>query len=228
MNKFGVGYFHNVCLNYFQNEKLEDVKNICKIETTMEKWFQCEIVLSFVQERYEVLSNEIYNEKYGSLKEEWDSYKGDWEKIVAEASVYKNSSQKADIVIEKDDESLVCEIKLIWMYDEVCRSKEQFEIILNRVLQNNEIFDDAKKMKELAQPFAHRCLTIFASIDEKSFPNGNIDMKEIVKSCLEKEGYKLKNIFSNKIGTYDTDYSQFYDDHKYKYEIFIINIELGA
>jgi hypothetical protein len=233
MKTISAEYFHDICLNYFQKRRSEEIKNIFKIETTMEKWFQCEILLSFVQKKYEVFSSEIYNEKYGEIedKTKWDSYPDDWKIVTSEASVYNDSRKKADIVIEKDDESIVSEIKLIWMYDEVCKDELEFEQYLYKILLKNEVFEDAKKMQGLAQSFNCRCLTIFASIDKKCFVNTNIDMKEIIERCFEeeKEGYEIKNILCDKITSYETkDYSHFYEDHKeYKHDIFIINIELN-
>ena len=238
MKTFGVEYFHNICLNYFQNKRLEEIKNICKIETTMEKWFQCEVILSFVQEGFEVFSSEIYNEKYGTITDEtlWNSYSNVWQIVTAEASVYKDPRKKADIVIEKEDESLVCEIKWIWMYDEVCRDEIEFEKILRKIIDKNEVFEDAKKNQDLAQPFNHHCLTIFASIDKKSFSYEKDVMKKKIENCFkkEKEGYEIEKILCDKITSYETrDYLHFYendkkeDSKKSKNDIFIITIELN-
>jgi hypothetical protein len=229
MKTISVEYFHDICLKYFQKKVLK-IGNIFKIETTMENWFQCEVVLSFVQEGFKVFSSEVYNEKYGDIedKTKWDSYPGDWKIVTAEASVYNDSRKKADIVIEKDDESIVCEIKLIWMYDEVCRNKTQLADFLLKKFKENEIFKDAEKMQGIAQPFNHRCLTIFASIDKKCLDNEKIDMKEIINECFEKERYKIKKILCDKITSYKTDdYSHFYKDKEYEFVIFLITIELN-
>ena len=72
MKQLSVEDFHNICLEYFKKKTLKikdkekengnkdelEIENIFKIETTMEKWFQCEIVLSFVQKGFNVFSRE--------------------------------------------------------------------------------------------------------------------------------------------------------------------------
>ena len=236
MKTFGVKYFHNACINYFsEKNKKEEVAKICMLETTMEKWFQGEVVLSLItpvrttlQDEYKILSSDIYNETSETI-DHWELISDDWKYVVAEAAVYNDSRKKADVVIEKDNEMLICEIKFFWIDDKELEDKIDFHGILKKILYKNEIFKDAEKFRSIDQSYKkpHLCLTLFGSID-KCFSINEKNINELMKHCFEKEGYKVNKIFSDIICSYKMEYKKFHKNWgKSDFDVFIISIDLS-
>jgi len=237
MKTFGVEDFHKTCFNYFsEKNKKKEVAKICMLETTMEKWFQGEVVLSLIpsegdneKDEYKILSSDIYNETTKSI-DDWDSISNDWKYIIAEAAVYNDSRKKADVVIEKDNETLICEIKFFWIDDKELKDEIDFEGLFKNILHKNEVFKDAEKFRSLDQSYKkpHLCLTLFGSIDKRFSINEN-RMDELIKHCFENEneGYKINKIFSDIICSYKMNYEKFHKDWgKPGFDVFIISIDL--
>jgi len=159
--------FHKIFCNHL-SAKPFDVSRIMAMETNNEKWFQGEMALAFSKrnQNYNVFSSEVYNNWTDECDEAWEKrIKEEKENgkekglITCEASVYKNVKtekskssglRKVDILLERKDTVILCEMKILWLdfLDKINIEKnfEEAKDALYNYMLKKKALDDAWRL----------------------------------------------------------------------------------